>query len=388
MPVFAFTIGSLGDILAVAGIASTVIKALVGSAGACDEYQELIIELGSRMKMVDVVNGLMDEVGAAHALLVTIYRKIDGYQACLGKEGSGKDSWRKIGWSIFRKPDLVKWRARLQDHRGNLQMYPEHTSLIEIGRTMQTRPKMLGYIWERGLMTQESPVELIDFLGVRILIPLQLCITWDEFDRFLKFYFRSRERAGEHLVADNDYSITSSTGSDLMASSQWNTMAGRQIYMNAILATFKFELKDSKDQVTSHICRTCSRGSVIDEKIGILIVGRGPASQRLSARIERESGTYTRLPLATRTSAMMSQRAFCAEYSGRSTVDANVERVIWKYSIEGELLGDSIHHVACECGGKIIGRGSAFTKNSAKRIAAKEAYSYFYEANISSLTTI
>lgn len=137
MPIAAFTFGSFGDILALVDLAIQVHAALSSSAGASEDYQALVSELHSFSQLlqnvqtihtltlhglnrdpptVSLQNAIRFALERSKVLLDTICAKIAGYQKSLRRGGSGnmmKDSWRKIGWAIFKKDEIQEMRRQL-----------------------------------------------------------------------------------------------------------------------------------------------------------------------------------------------------------------------------------------------------------------------------------
>ena len=132
------TFGSVGDIIAVAELAFKISRALSESAGASKEYQELMLELDlsrralleaetflnpkTRVRLrLDAENAIRQHVTLCKKELEAFMKGIEKYKASLKKGGSGNvmmDSWRKIGWSLFKKEDLIELQRNLGIHRG------------------------------------------------------------------------------------------------------------------------------------------------------------------------------------------------------------------------------------------------------------------------------
>lgn len=132
MPVVAFTFGSLGDLLSLVAL---VQKILCSSTGASYEYQELVKELDLFIQTVrevqnalfprglvaslptSVERGLWNALLHGHTLLKDVHARIASYQNSLGKNGSGsmvRDTWRKVGWGLFKESELRETRAKIR----------------------------------------------------------------------------------------------------------------------------------------------------------------------------------------------------------------------------------------------------------------------------------
>ncbi|KAF7366142.1 hypothetical protein MVEN_00491100 [Mycena venus] len=155
----AFSIGSFGDILATAQIAYKLSQILSDSAGSSMEYQELIIELdalGSALRGMDdivenhvirqsVRNAIEHSLRRCRDLMNVFLDRIKNYKPALQKGGSGsswRDNWRKIGWHIFRREELVELRLKLAEQKAtiNMMLSLSHITALnrieELSRTM------------------------------------------------------------------------------------------------------------------------------------------------------------------------------------------------------------------------------------------------------------
>ena len=134
------TFGSVGDIIAVAELAFKIVKALSESRGASKEYQDLMLELDLFRRALQEAdrflkpnrpvrlqphteNAVRHHVTLCKKEMEEFMKKIKKYQESLRKGGSGnmmRDSWRKVGWSLFKKEDLATLRGNLSMHRGTI----------------------------------------------------------------------------------------------------------------------------------------------------------------------------------------------------------------------------------------------------------------------------
>lgn len=125
-----FTFGSFGDIVTVIQLLRDVVKVLGDSKGASLDYQKLVEELrGYEDVLVEVHDTLSDsrtpvrvaralrkEVDLCNAIITRINRDIIKYRESLRRGGSKRmmiDSWRKIGWTLFRGPEVDQVRQEL-----------------------------------------------------------------------------------------------------------------------------------------------------------------------------------------------------------------------------------------------------------------------------------
>ncbi|TFY76066.1 hypothetical protein EWM64_g7947 [Hericium alpestre] len=131
-----FTFGAFGDIVSLIQLATSVSKALHESIGASMEYQELVMEVDSFVKTMNCVHHIMSFQGpdrlspvvedALNTSLAVcsvhigkIANKVTGYRESLRKGGGTDqmvlDSWRKIGWGLFAKNEVLDLRRRLAE---------------------------------------------------------------------------------------------------------------------------------------------------------------------------------------------------------------------------------------------------------------------------------
>ena len=119
---------SIGDFIAGANLTYQVIHALSSSRGACIEYQEAINELGCMQQAFLQVGHLKQSHSICPATtnavsyLVISSMEIIGkflertkfYQRRLSENHSGRaGSWQKIGWTLFKKNELVQLKDTL-----------------------------------------------------------------------------------------------------------------------------------------------------------------------------------------------------------------------------------------------------------------------------------
>ncbi|KAE9403018.1 hypothetical protein BT96DRAFT_1017253 [Gymnopus androsaceus JB14] len=258
---FVLSFGSVGDFIAVIQLLNGVREALCDSTGSSAEYQALIIDLDVFSDILhavqrafssanhfspstSLINAHRQAVQSSYELLKDIHKKIRKYQHTLGNGGSGsvmRDSWRKVGWALFKKPELVEMRRKVMDQveilnilvsipsredacqqqekfitlESSVRELPvsirdfgqdQHNTLVEVLRCINKLPTALGYTWEGGLGPSQRPVILTDALGQILRLPIELCESWELFDGIMKLYFK--QRAGSQYVQRGDYVVT------------------------------------------------------------------------------------------------------------------------------------------------------------------------------------
>ncbi|TFY76554.1 hypothetical protein EWM64_g7458 [Hericium alpestre] len=132
MAIFAFTVGSLGDIISLIQLAKAVTKALCDSKGSSAEYFDLILEINSVVHTVESVqhelsvrgpdklappveNGLHHAVRICVDLLRRMNEKILAWRRGFSITSwiIGKDAWLRLGWGLFTREELISLRRRL-----------------------------------------------------------------------------------------------------------------------------------------------------------------------------------------------------------------------------------------------------------------------------------
>jgi hypothetical protein len=108
---------SVGDFIAVAQLAHTLLKALSDSKGAAREYQDLVAELNVVHKVLiqvdelraanqlaqSTVNALLFAVNSVNVSMETFLDQHSAYEGSLKRGGSGnlvKDVYRKSKWAV------------------------------------------------------------------------------------------------------------------------------------------------------------------------------------------------------------------------------------------------------------------------------------------------
>ncbi|KAA1476269.1 hypothetical protein DENSPDRAFT_884201 [Dentipellis sp. KUC8613] len=229
MPLVAFSFGTVGDIIAVVQLLNQVRQALCDSTGSAVEYQALIGDLDALADVLGAVQHAFDPPSYQPALRRDV--PVSTANACAhalrtSAGGSGsmmKDSWRKVGWALFKKPELEEIRRRVTDQVAVLnillsllsrhdaarqrdtlstvghsvrdlpvEMREQRVMLLEIHRCLQGLPVALGHTWEGGRTPQEEPITFTDMMSQSILLPLELCDTWERFEGIMKVYHKGR----------------------------------------------------------------------------------------------------------------------------------------------------------------------------------------------------
>jgi hypothetical protein len=135
----------VGDIIALATLATQIGKALGDSYGSSAEYQELIEEfrsLSSTLTFVveqlsgvtltpqsqNLVKHITSETARCRSTIEKFHKSIESYEQALGSGGSHRrrdlprNIWRKIWWSLLKKGDIVATKTKLSQHQTRIHI--------------------------------------------------------------------------------------------------------------------------------------------------------------------------------------------------------------------------------------------------------------------------
>lgn len=170
---------SVGDVLAVVNLVSTVIDSLRSASGSGSQYRDLVSELQTlKDSLIHVKHVALNETQdvGQNALLAAVaqcqqtvdefVKKIEPYQPYLATGGSGnkaKDAWMKIKWATCKREDIETFRQKLRDRRGVIEVLL--TSLQVNHASRQTRAQV-GWLRSLCSKIQELSVQCMGRLAV------------------------------------------------------------------------------------------------------------------------------------------------------------------------------------------------------------------------------
>lgn len=145
MSIFAFTVGSFGDILTTAGLAVKISQALYGKRGSSNECQALMSEVGSLYEALissrDAVKlykssplgqslstKIFREVDQCHLLMWLFLDNMDGYRKPLLSTVIG-ELWHKVWWNVWETDELAALRTKLSARRETLNILSNSLNL-------------------------------------------------------------------------------------------------------------------------------------------------------------------------------------------------------------------------------------------------------------------
>ncbi len=120
---------SVGDVIAIGSLLTKIISSLRASTGSSVQYQELIAELYCLQRAIlevehlcrllhspfpdATMNSILYAVKVCRKPLGEFLQRIEKYRKRLRDGGSGnmmKDSWRKVGWALFKESEVRELR--------------------------------------------------------------------------------------------------------------------------------------------------------------------------------------------------------------------------------------------------------------------------------------
>lgn len=114
--------------MAGANLAYQLLRTLSDSQGSSKEYQEVIQELGcvqqtflhvEQMHSCNLfskatLNAISYIINSSVDVMSNFFARTEKYRQSLSGNGGYMDSWRKVGWSLFKKEELAGLRDTLQ----------------------------------------------------------------------------------------------------------------------------------------------------------------------------------------------------------------------------------------------------------------------------------
>ncbi|KAF8970346.1 hypothetical protein BDZ97DRAFT_1790928 [Flammula alnicola] len=226
MPAFVFTVGSLGDILATAGLAAQVVKVLYDNKNIAKECETLAIELRSLQSVLilteyalqrysstplgePMAHIIQPEVAQCHLSLAQFSDNINVCRRALSVTNISS-LWRRVVWAA--SDEAATLSAKLSNHRSKLTMLL--ISLNSVG-LMDLESTCFGGA-QAGLYNtlhnpssvrriKDNTIDVLDHLGDTMPISTLFCGTWEAFHYVVKGYCKNR--IGQSYVERGDYQI-------------------------------------------------------------------------------------------------------------------------------------------------------------------------------------
>ena len=137
MPGFVFTVGSLGDLIAMGQIVINIGQVLYRAKEQSRDYQELMRELGSCHQLFTSVIAVDEEPKSEEArrrhrevLAAAAACQKDMVDFLARRPPRGASAWNKITWVVIGPKEAVKLRERLSSHRQTLAILLNRYAVI------------------------------------------------------------------------------------------------------------------------------------------------------------------------------------------------------------------------------------------------------------------
>ncbi|KDR77983.1 hypothetical protein GALMADRAFT_244947 [Galerina marginata CBS 339.88] len=266
MTVFAFTAGSLADILATAGLVAQVVKVLYDNKHLGEECEALRIELQSLQSVLIMVEFILQrydstplgeplahlirpEVVQCHLLLKAFSNKVNACHQALSSTTIGS-LWRKVVWAASDEASSLS--SKLSNHRLKLvTLLLTLNSVVWMDCGLNEGQSFIRNGTHSIRSIKDHTIDVVDPLGETLPVPTLFCVTWEAFDHILKGF--SKNRIGQRYVEQGDYQIVRPRNNNVIGHSDiCKVKDGETIEMSIILRS-----KENTEE-TPGICPRCS----------------------------------------------------------------------------------------------------------------------------------
>ncbi|KDR76600.1 hypothetical protein GALMADRAFT_452002 [Galerina marginata CBS 339.88] len=272
MPVFAFTAGSLGDILATAGLIAPIIQVLYDNRNVSKECDTLATELRSLQQVLILTQFALQhyestplgeplarfvcpEVVQCHMALVEFSDKIASFRESLAST-SISNLWRRVVWAAFGETESLT--AKLSGHRLKLALLLASMNSLEFLHQGPSASHGTSVVNETSYSSQarirDKMICVVDPLGDTIPIPILFCSSWENFHYVLNGY--SQNRVSQAYVERGDYKIILPDGRLLPRS--YFAKAVKEGVVLEISIVVKFQMTNAIGTEAKIQCPRCS----------------------------------------------------------------------------------------------------------------------------------
>ncbi|TDL14014.1 hypothetical protein BD410DRAFT_840648 [Rickenella mellea] len=236
----AFTFGSFGDILTLTSVVIASVRSLNDSTGSVSDYQDFIQELGSLTEILELAVFQNQDLSTASAaatsegtistisppvisaairshieqcrsLMETFRQNVKSYERGLN-QGGPKGWWNKIVWAMWKKDQVMSFRAKLATHRQQIIALAVLSNTDKLSRIEAVIPRSVKF-------TLANSIELVDALGTRNFFHINYCSTWKMLDHMLKGRFDNAP--GGRLVQRGAYELSCDNGRQIILPQEW-----------------------------------------------------------------------------------------------------------------------------------------------------------------------
>jgi ribosomal protein S14 len=192
-------------------------------------------------------------------LLKRFLEGIKSYQKALGGRGKGANSWRKIGWGLFKADEVASFREKLSQHKQNITVFLNGLTII-VGASYADETKQISASINEGFMALQKRlprsvgygdgnlVTLVNPFGERLPLLWECCFSHERFHETLTTHFKGT--CGEGHVERHDYSISTEDGRSLVQSGNWGSVVkkGTVLVMSMIVKKVALQPEDAGRQ--------------------------------------------------------------------------------------------------------------------------------------------
>ncbi|KAF9802835.1 hypothetical protein IEO21_09811 [Rhodonia placenta] len=248
---FPITCNAVGDIVTIVQLALGIYQALNDSRGSSADFQDVSSEIRrlsrdlSQVQSViqhadvpkDFADTISKDIASCQAIIDDFQERIAPFGRALGPRsvprGWALRAARKLDWRLRRKDEAIEFRKTLDRYRltvathlislvlvtvqqgqdetreGRDEAREERAAvqakLNEVWVFLQNITPAVGFSSQNGIM-------FTDVLGRRMVLPMMLCMEWQQFDATVKVMFGSgcngHELMGSSYVARGAYEVT------------------------------------------------------------------------------------------------------------------------------------------------------------------------------------
>ncbi|PVF93278.1 hypothetical protein CPB86DRAFT_790270 [Serendipita vermifera] len=227
MPTFAFTVGSLGDFIALGDLIVKIGLALYRPGEYTKDYQELLRELEHFSQVLNKINICKGQkrTQMAEICFQGVRTQVDLTTRFITeflnqREQASNSPWNNIKWANNGAQEMTELRRTLSDHRQMLSVLLEILLSQQLSDVLVVCEENVKDI--RTIMAQRpKQLTLIDVIGNYREIPFDFCVSYELFTDVLRAYYKHQELPGHAFVARGDYQIVLGDNHRVVEAPEW-----------------------------------------------------------------------------------------------------------------------------------------------------------------------
>ncbi|PVG01357.1 hypothetical protein CPB86DRAFT_99513 [Serendipita vermifera] len=243
MPAFAFTVGSVGDFIALGDLIVRLGVALYRPGECTKDYQELLRELEQTTQILDKVKickGQKMTLMAENCLKI-VQIQVDSITRVIKefldkREQNSKGVWNKIIWVTNGSNEMADLRRTLSAHREMLSVCLEMLLSQQLSDVMALCEENVKDI-QAIARSCPKQLTLVDAVGNYREISFDFCISYELFTDVLRAYYKHQGLPGHAFVARGDYQIISGDDYHVIEPPEWSIIIhpGSTVQMSMVL---------------------------------------------------------------------------------------------------------------------------------------------------------